>query len=93
MKNGEFSYQMDLAGLSEGWHQYRYEYYTGDGKDAGHEVILVNKVNSKASVLILKRMQLRLDIQQNSHGGTVRFYLDKKAANNPYSALRCILDA
>ena len=88
MKNGEFSYKMDLAGLSEGWHQYRYEYYTGDGKDAGHELILVNKVNSKASVLIPEEDALKARyFNRTAMVEPLDFYLDKKAANKPYSAL------
>jgi len=88
VKNGEFSYKMDLAGLSEGWHQYRYEYYTGDGKDAGHELILVNKVNSKASVLIPEEDALKARyFNRTAMVEPLDFYLDKKAANKPYSAL------
>lgn len=88
VKNGEFSYKMDLAGLSEGWHQYRYEYYTGDGKNAGHELILVNKVNSKASVLIPEEDALKARyFNRTAMVEPLDFYLDKKAANKPYSAL------
>ena len=81
MKNGEFSYKMDLAGLSEGWHQYRYEYYTGDGKDAGHEVILVNKVNSKASVLIPEEDAIKARyFNRTAMVEPLDFYLDKKGS-------------
>ena len=88
VKNGEFSYEMDLAGLSNGWHYYRYEYYGSDGKDAGHEGVLVNKVNDQASVLIPEDDALKARFfNKTAMVEPSDFYLNKKAMKNAYSAL------
>lgn len=88
VKNGEFSYEMNLAGLSNGWHYYRYEYYESDGKDAGHEGVLVNKVNNQASVLIPEDDALKARFfNKTAMVEPSDFYLNKKVMKNAYSAL------
>ena len=32
VKDGQFTYEMELASLNEGWHYYRFDYFTDDGR-------------------------------------------------------------
>lgn len=87
IKNGEFNYKMDIGKLSEGWHYYRYEYYMTDGKDAGHEGVLVNKVNEDVSVLVPEEDAIKARFfNRTAMVDTSDFYLNKKM-ETPYSSL------
>lgn len=87
VKDGAFSYEMNLAGLENGWHHYLYSYYAADGKDVGHEGYFVNKLDAKNSVLIPEEYIINgRYFNKGMHVKISDFYLNDNLSKSEYSA-------
>ena len=88
VKDGQFTYEMELASLNEGWHYYRFDYFTDDGKESGHEAYFVNKLDERYSILMPEEHIINARyFNRGMHVKTDDFYYNRKLRNSKYEAM------
>ena len=79
---------MELASLNEGWHYYRFDYFTDDGKESGHEAYFVKKLDEKTSILMPEEHIINARyFNRGMHIKTDDFYYNKKLSESKYEAM------
>lgn len=88
VKDGKFTYEMELASLNEGWHYYRFDYFTDDGKESGHEAYFVNKLDERSSILMPEEHIINARyFNRGMHIKMDDFYYNKKLSESKYEAM------